>query len=106
MPLTRLELPTWTYQLPNTINPLSSYFKFVTASKCGDQIAFCSRLKTEEVEKTRATFHRKPQPYGSMGRATDVHSGGHVQLVNRFFFEKSLLFHIDCRITFEMLKNS
>ena len=34
------------------------------------------RVEDEEVEKTQATFHRKPQPYGSMGRATDLHSGG------------------------------
>ena len=33
-------------------------------------------LEDEEVEKTRATFHRKPQPYGSIGSATDLHSGG------------------------------
>ena len=39
-PLTRLNFrPAWTYQLSNIINPSSSYFKFVTASKCGDQIA-------------------------------------------------------------------
>jgi len=31
-PTTRLSQPTSTYQLPNIIKPLSSYFKFVTAS--------------------------------------------------------------------------
>ena len=50
-PLTHLELSTWTYQLPNTINPSSSYFEFVTASKCSDQIAFCSGLKTKKWRK-------------------------------------------------------
>jgi len=35
------------------------------------------RLEDKEVEKTRATFHRKPQPYSPMGRAADLHSGGH-----------------------------
>ena len=34
------------------------------------------QVEDEEVEKTRATFHRKPQPYSSMGRAADLHSGG------------------------------
>ena len=72
MLLTHLELPTSTYQLPHIINPSFSYFKFVTASECSDQIAF----EDEEMEKTQAIFHRKPQPYGSMGRATDLHSGG------------------------------
>jgi len=33
-------------------------------------------VEDEEVEKTRATFHRKPQPYGPIGCATDLHSGG------------------------------
>ena len=34
------------------------------------------RVEDEEVEKTRATFHQKPEPYGSIVRATDLHSGG------------------------------
>ena len=34
------------------------------------------QAEDEEVEKTRATFHRKPQPYGSIGSATDLHWGG------------------------------
>ena len=70
--LTRLGLLTSPYQLPNSINPSSSSFKFITASKCSDQLAFYSRLKTKKWRK----FHRKPQPYGSIGSATDSHSGG------------------------------
>ena len=50
-PLTRLKLPTSTYQLPNIINPSSSYFEFVTVSECSDQIVFCSRLKTKKWRK-------------------------------------------------------
>ena len=34
------------------------------------------QAEDEEVEKTRATFHQKPQPYDSIGIATDLHSGG------------------------------
>ena len=49
--LTRLGLLTSTYQLPNIINPSSSYFKFVTTSECGDQITFCSRLKMKKWRK-------------------------------------------------------
>jgi len=78
--------------LPNILNPFSSYFKFVTASKCGDQIAFCSWLKS----KTWATFHWKLQPYGSMGRSTDLHSGGHRFKSSRwtdFLFENQYFFH-------------
>jgi len=33
------------------------------------------QVEDEEVEKTRATFHRKPQPCGSMGRATEEVAG-------------------------------
>ena len=49
--ITRLKLPTSTYQLCNIINPSSSYFKFVTTSECGDQIVFCSGLKTKKWRK-------------------------------------------------------
>jgi len=49
--ITVLGLLTSTYQLPNIINPSSSYFKFVTASKCSDQLAFCSCLKTKKWRK-------------------------------------------------------
>ena len=49
--LTCLGLPKSTYQLPNTINPSSSYYKFVIVSECGDQIAFCSGLKTKKWRK-------------------------------------------------------
>jgi len=51
--LTRLGLPTSTYQLPNIINPSSSYLKFVTASECIDQITFCSRLKMKKWRKLK-----------------------------------------------------
>ena len=50
-PITHLGQPSVTYQLPNVINPSSSYFKFVTVSECSDQIAFCSRLKTKKRRK-------------------------------------------------------
>jgi len=32
-------------------------------------------VEDEEVEKTQAKFHQKPQPYNSMGRTVDLHSG-------------------------------
>ena len=47
-PITHLELQTSSYQLPNIIKP---YFKFVTTSECGDQLAFYSRLKTKKWRK-------------------------------------------------------
>ena len=50
-PITHLGQPTVAYQLPNFINPSSSYFKFVTVSECSDQIAFCSRSKTKKWRK-------------------------------------------------------
>ena len=50
-PIAHLRLLKSTYQLPNIINPSSSYFKFVTASECSDQIAFCSGLKTKKWRK-------------------------------------------------------
>ena len=49
--LIRLGLATSPYQLPNIKNPSSSSFKFVTASKCGDQLAYYSRLKTKKWRK-------------------------------------------------------
>ena len=49
--LIRLGLSTSPYQLSNIKNPSSSSFKFVTASKCGDQLAFYSRLKTRKWRK-------------------------------------------------------
>ena len=49
--ITHLGQPTVIYQLPIIINPSSSYFKFVTVSECGDQIAFCSGLKTKKWRK-------------------------------------------------------
>ena len=48
MPITHLGLPTLTYQLPNTLNSSSSYFKFVTTSWCSDQLAFGSKLKAKK----------------------------------------------------------
>ena len=51
MPITHLGLPTSPYQLLNIINPSSSNFKFVTASEFGDQVVFCSRLKTKKWRK-------------------------------------------------------
>ena len=49
--LTHLGLPASTYQRPYIINPSFFYFKFVTTSECGDQIVFCSGLKTKEWRK-------------------------------------------------------
>ena len=49
------------------------------------------QVEDEEVEKTRATFHQKPQLYGSMGRATDLHSGSN-PAGEQIFFQKSVLF--------------
>ena len=49
--LIRLGLSTLPYQLCNIKNPSSSSFKFITASKCGDQLAFYSRLKTKKWRK-------------------------------------------------------
>ena len=46
------------------------------------------QVEDEELEKTRATFHQKPQPYGSMVRATDLRSWVQIQLLTRFFFSK------------------
>ena len=39
------------YQLPNIKNSSSLSFKFVTMSKCGDQLAFYSRLKMKKWRK-------------------------------------------------------
>ena len=72
MLITHLSQPTLTHQLSNIINPLSSYFKFVTASKCGNQIAFCSGLKTK---KWRKLEQHSIENYGSIVRATELHSG-------------------------------
>jgi len=95
-PITRLGLPRSTYQLSNTINPPSSYFKSVTASECGDQIAFCSRLKTKKWSNIPSKTSVKPQPHGSMGRATDLHSGGRKFEFSRWteFFLKINIFCI------------
>jgi len=49
--LTRLGLSTSPYQLPSIKRPFSSSFKFVTTSQCGDQLAFCSHLKTKKWRK-------------------------------------------------------
>ena len=49
--LIRQGLSTSPYQLPNIKNTSSSSFKFVTVSKCGDQLTFYSRLKTKKWRK-------------------------------------------------------
>ena len=46
-----LGLLTSPYQLPKIKNPSSPFFKFATASKCGDQLVFYSRLKTKKWRK-------------------------------------------------------
>jgi len=48
-PITRLELPTLTHQLLNTINPLPAYFKFITASSHAVQFVLCSKLKIKKL---------------------------------------------------------
>jgi len=57
---------------------------------------FLQPLEDEEMEKTRATFHRKPQPYSLMGSATDLHSGGHgfeSSWRTDFFFKNQYFLH-------------
>ena len=49
--LTRLGLSTSPYQLLKTINSSSFSFKFVTTSRCSDELAFYSRLKTKKWRK-------------------------------------------------------
>ena len=49
--VTHLGPSTSPYQLPNIKNPSSFSFKFVTASKYDDQLAFYSRLKTKKWRK-------------------------------------------------------
>ena len=51
MLLTCLGLSISPYQLLNIKNPSSSSFKFVTASKCGDQFAFYSCSKAKKWRK-------------------------------------------------------
>ena len=46
--ITRLELPTLTLQLSNTINPLSANFKFIATSSHDVQFVLCSGLKTKK----------------------------------------------------------
>jgi len=52
MPLTHLELPTSTRQLPNTINPLPGYFKFITA-----EFSLCFEDKEAEQPSIETTVH-------------------------------------------------
>ena len=56
-------------QLPNAVNLLSLWGNALIS-------LHSAAVEDEVVEKTRATFHRKPQPYSSTGRAADMHSGG------------------------------
>ena len=91
--LTRLEPMTSTYQLPNIINPSSSNFKFVTASKCGDQIAFCSGLKTKKWRKL------EQHSIKNHSRRSRVR----IPLVNRFFFSKidTFCIHVFFKFSFD-----
>ena len=62
------------------------------------------RVEDEEVEKTRATFHRKPQPCSSMGRAADLHSGGRrfeSSWWTPFFFSKINSIHVFLKCSFD-----
>ena len=90
---TFLRLLRSTCQLLNIIKPSFSYFKFVTAS--GNQLAFCRGLKEKKWKKTQATFHWKPQPYSSTGRAADLHPGGYGFESSwwAFFFKNQYLLH-------------
>ena len=93
--LTRLELLTWTYQLPNTINPSSSYFKFVTASKCGDQIAFCSGLKTKKWRKLKQHSienHSRMAQWVEQLTCIQEVAGSNPAGERIFFLRKSILF--------------
>ena len=47
-PITLLELPTSTFQLLNTIKPLSTNYKFITTSSRGIQFALCNGLKLKK----------------------------------------------------------
>ena len=79
-----LGLLTSTYQLPNTIIPSSSYFKFVTMSECS---ALCSGLKTKKWRKLEQHFFENHSHLLAFRR-----SQARIQLVNRFFFQKSICF--------------
>ena len=95
-PITRLGLLRSTYQLPNTINPSFSYFKFVTASECGNQIAFYSKLKTKKWRKLKSNILLKTTAICSMGWANNLHSGGHrfeFSWWTDFFFENQYFLH-------------
>ena len=65
------------------------------------QVCYCElmwyvlqRVEDKEVEKSWATFHRKPQLYSSTGNATDLHLGGRGFESNWWtdFFSKIILF--------------
>ena len=94
MLLTRPRLPRLTYQLPNTINPLFSYFRFVITSLCSGQLAFCSRLKMKKWRKLEQHSTENHSTNNSVGRAADLHSGGHGFKSNWWtvFFPNIMLF--------------
>jgi len=58
-PITRLQLPTSTFQPSNAINLISANFKFIGSSSHGVQFALCSRLK----KKTLSNIPLKPQQH-------------------------------------------
>jgi len=93
MPITHLGLPTSTYQLPKTINPSSS------TSSLSPQVNAVIRLRSAAGWRRRSRENLSNIPSKttaiSMGRATDLHSGGCGFEFSRwtdFFFWKSILF--------------
>ena len=94
MPITHLGLPILPYQLPNIIKPSSSYFKFVTASECNDQVAFYSRLKMKKWRKLEQLSIENRSTDSSMGSSTDLYSGacGSNPVGEQIFFRKPILF--------------
>ena len=97
-PITHLGLPTWTYQLPNIINLSFSYFKFVTASEYGDQVAFWSRLKTK---KWRNLEQYSIKNYSHMAQWVEQLRVW-IQLVNRFFLKiNTFCMHVFLKFTFD-----
>ena len=94
-PITCLALPVLTHQLSNTKRSTSAYSRLVTASKCGVQFALCLGLKAKKWRKLKEHSVENHNTNCSIGRMTDLHSGGRwvwVQVVHSFFFWKSHLF--------------
>ena len=70
--ITHLGLLRLTYQLPNTINQSSHYSSLSPWSITVISLRSAAGWR----QRSGAIFHQKAQPYSSMGRAADLHSGG------------------------------